>query len=187
MTLSKSFPHRRTMRLPEFDYSQAGAYFVTIVAQDRKPYFGQVVDEEMVLNEVGKIVAEVWVEIPEHFLNVELGEFVVMPNHIHGIIVITVEATHANIVAARHAVPSQEDAIEKFGKPVPASLPTIMRSFKSAATKKVHGSTNYKEGRIWQRNYYEHVIRNERDYQAICDYILANPLNWEKDGEYSTT
>lgn len=184
MTLSKSFPPSRSMRLPEFDYSQAGAYFVTIVAQDRKPYFGQIVAGKMVLIAVGKMLADVWVEVPEHFPNVELSEFVVMANHIHGIVVITVETTHANIVGARHAVPSQEDAIEKFGKPVPTSLPTIVRSFKSAATKKVHGSTKYKEGRLWQRNYYEHVIRNERDYQAIYDYILANPANWKKDEEY---
>ena len=164
------------MRLAEFDYSQAGAYFVTIVAQDRKPLFGQIADGEMVLNEVGRMVEEVWDELPEHFSNVELSEFVVMPNHIHGIIIITVEATHAS---PQRSVPS----IMPRG-PIPGSLGAIIGSFKSAATKRVHGFTNYKEGRLWQRNYYEHVIRNERDYQAIFDYILANPANWEKDEEY---
>lgn len=183
MNPNNSFPPRRSTRLPEFDYSQPGAYFVTIVTQDRKSLFGQIVDGEMVLNELGKALADVWVEMPEHFPNVELGEFVVMPNHVHGIVIITVEATQASNVAARHAVPSEESAIEEFGKPVSASLPTIMRSFKSAATKKFREFTNDHEGRIWQRNYYEHVIRNEKDNQAIYDYILTNPINWEIDEE----
>jgi hypothetical protein len=102
MKPAPSNPQRRNLRVPEFDYSQPGAYFVTIVTQDRKTFFGQVFDGEMVLNDVGKMVEEVWIAIPKHFPNVELGAFVIMPNHIHGIISIT--------VGAWHAVPAQEVA-----------------------------------------------------------------------------
>jgi putative transposase len=174
MNSNASFPLRQNLRLPEFDYSQPGAYFVTIVTQDRKPLFGQVVDGEMVLNEVGRIAEEVWVEISEHFPNVELGEFVVMPNHIHGIISIAnVEATHAS-------------PLPRISKgPAPGSIGAIIGSFKSAATRRVRAFTNNREKRLWQRNYYEHIVRNERDYQAIYEYILANPFNWEKDEEYT--
>ncbi len=138
--------------------------------------FGHIIDGEMVLNEVGRMVTDIWAGIPSHFPNVELGEFVVMPNHIHGIISIT--------VGARHAVPLQEGTIESYGKPVSGSLPTIVRSFKSATTRTFHEFSGNLEKHLWQRSYYEHVIRNEREYRAIYDYILANPMNWEKDDEY---
>lgn len=173
MDSNNAFPHRRTLRLPEFDYSQPGAYFVTIVTQDRILLFGEILNGEMILNEVGKSVAELWLSIPEHFSNVELGEYVVMPNHIHGIISI-------NNVGATHASP-----LPKSNGPTPGSIGAIVGSFKSAATKMIHKFPNIHRKRLWQRNYYEHVIRNERDYQAIYDYILANPVNWEKDNDYS--
>ena len=95
MDSNNAFPHRWTLRLPEFDYSQPGAYFVTIVTQDRILLFGEILNGEMILNEVGKSVAELWLSIPEHFSNVELGEYVVMPNHIHGIISINQNHPHS--------------------------------------------------------------------------------------------
>ncbi|HHX09129.1 MAG TPA: transposase [Chloroflexi bacterium] len=167
-----SSPHRRNLRLPEFDYSQPGAYFVTIVTQDRKQLFGEVVEGEMILNDVGMMVKEVWEVIPDHFPNVELGEFIVMPNHIHGIISITnVEATHAS-------------PLPRVSKgPTPESIAAIIGSFKSATSKRIREFKKNHKKRLWQRNYYEHIIRNERDHQAIYDYILANPMNWEKDEE----
>ena len=176
METNPSFPYRRIHRLPEFDYSQPGAYFVTIVIQYRKTLFGKIVDGEMVLNEVGEMVKEVWVAIPKHFPNVESGVFVVMPNHFHGIITIK--------VGARHAVPQQESAIERFGKPVSGSLPTIIRSFKSATTRAFREFSGHSEERLWQQSYYEHVIRNERDLKTIYEYIVANPMNWDKDEEF---
>ena len=176
MNTHQSIPHRRKHRLAEFDYSQPGAYYVTIVTQDRKTLFGEIVDGEMVLNDIGRMVEELWIAMPEHFPNVEVGVFVVMPNHFHGIITIK--------VGARHAVPQQEGAIERFGKPVSGSLATILRSFKSATTKAYHEFFGHSEERLWQQSFYEHVIRNERDYKAIYEYIIANPMNWEKDEEY---
>jgi len=175
VNVNPSLPHRKNLRLPEFDYSQNGSYFVTIVTHDRKHLFGEVVKGEVVLDEVGRMVEGVWASIPAHFPQVELGEFVIMPNHIHGIISIT--------VGARHAVPLQPNPFEEFGQPVPGSLPTIIRSFKSASSRMFHQFPNYAGDHLWQRNYYEHIIRNERDHLAIYDYILANPMNWEKDEE----
>jgi hypothetical protein len=101
MKQTPSYPPRRNLRVPDFDYSQPGAYYVTIVTHERKQLFGQIVDGEMVLNEIGKMVKEVWIAIPKHFPNVEFGEFVIMPNHIHGIISITVGATHASPLRLR--------------------------------------------------------------------------------------
>jgi len=175
-----SLHHRKNLRIPEFDYSQPGAYFVTIVAQERKQLFGHIIDGEMVLNEVGRMVTDIWAGIPSHFPNVELGEFVVMPNHIHGIISITVEATHA--VAAQD---------ETFVEAEQLSLPEIVHRIKSLTTHRYMLGVRDKswprfEKHLWQRNYYEHVIRNERDYQAVYDYIIANPMNWDKDEENPT-
>jgi len=169
----KAHPFRRKdIRILEFDYSQPGAFFVTIVTKDRKTLFGQVDNGKMVLNNVGKLAEEVWLALPTHFPNVELGEWVIMPNHIHGIISINVEATHAS-------------PLPRISKgPAPGSIGAIIGSFKSAVTKRVHQISKNTNNNLWQRNYYEHIIRNERDYQAIYDYIIANPLNWEKDEEY---
>ena len=163
---------RKDIRIPEFDYSQPGAFFVTIVTKDRKTLFGHVDNGKMVLNNVGKLAEEVWLALPTHFPNVELGEWVIMPNHIHGIISINVEATHAS-------------PLPRISKgPAPGSIGAIIGSFKSAVTKRVHQISKNTNNNLWQRNYYEHIIRNKRDYQAIYDYIIANPLNWEKDEEY---
>ena len=182
MNLPVSSPLRHSIRLPGFDYSQAGAYFVTMVTQNRKLLFGKVMDGEMVVNDLGRAVEKLWLEIQEHFDGVNVDTFVVMPNHLHGIIEIDNEGRISS-VAARHAVPQHEDNFEMFGKPVRGSIPTIIRSFKSAVTKQYHEMTNTQNARLWQRNYYEHVIRDEKEYQAIYDYILTNPQNWEKDEE----
>ena len=186
MNPNHSLPHRKKLRIPDFDYSQPGAYYVSIVTQGRRKLFGQIVDGEMVLNDIGKMVKEVWVAIPEHFPIVELGEFVVMPNHFHGIITIMAGETQGINVGARHAVPRPFSEKEGFGKPVSGSLSTILRSFKSATTKAFHEFFGHAEESLWQRSFYEHVIRNERDYRAIYEYIVANPMNWEMDDEFNS-
>jgi len=143
VTKLNAYQPRRSVRLHEFDYSQPGAYFVTIVTQDRQPLFGQINDGEITLTEVGAIVTQAWIAILEHFPNVELSTFVVMPNHMHGIISISSQPVSTTNVAARHAVPSNESTTEKFGKPVSCSLPTIIRSFKSATTRIFHTFAGY--------------------------------------------
>jgi REP element-mobilizing transposase RayT len=126
----------------------------------------------MILNDLGKIADACWRSIPEHFPNVELGAYVIMPNHVHGIIVIT------NGRGTIYRAPTQE----QFQKPVIGSIPTIVRTYKAAVTRRIgreHNATG-----IWQRNYYEHVIRDKRDLQNKSDYIDANPSLWEQDDNH---
>ena len=170
--------HRRSIRLPDYDYSQAGAYYITIVTYQRALLFGQVINKEMQLSGLGEIADECWRAIPEHFPDVGLGAYVIMPNHVHGIIVIdnmqNRMATNSSPSAgARHASPLPLRGVK------PGSVGAIVGSFKSAVSKRIRHEFNITG--IWQRNYYEHVIRNERDLQNKTDYIEANPLLWDQD------
>lgn len=170
-------PNRRSIRLQGYDYTQPGAYFITIVTQDRECLFGEVADGEMRLNEAGRVVEQCWLAIPDHFPRAALDAFVVMPNHIHGIVW---------IVGARHAVPLPGDVpipTEQFGKPIPGSIPTIIRSFKSATTKRINEYRQTPGLPVWQRNYYEHIIRDDDELNRIRKYIANNPLQWALDRE----
>ncbi len=159
--------HRRSIRLKRYDYSQPGAYFVTIVTRQRECLFGEIVGGEMKLNDWGEIADECWRAIPEHFPNVESGAHIVMPNHVHGIVVITVGATHAS--------PLPQNGIK------PGSLGVIIGSYKSAVMKRIN--REYNATGIWQRNYYEHIIRDNDDMERIWNYIELNPTMWTDDGE----
>ncbi len=164
---NKPDKHRKNIRLKDFDYSSAGHYFVTIVSHKRKNIFGKISNGIMELNNIGMIVEKKWQEIPIHFPYIEVDSYVVMPNHVHGIII--------NIgIGARHASPLQTE-IQPLG--------VVVGSFKSAVTKYVHDLGWFINRRIWQRNYYEHIIRDEDDYQHITEYINNNPFNWENDNE----
>jgi len=174
--------HRKSIRLQGYDYSFAGAYFVTIVTYQRDCLFGKIENGEMLLNDFGIIADECWRAIPEHFPFVELGAHIIMPNHAHGIIVIRADESPTingmtQYVGARHASPLQTPP---RGTP-PHSLGAIVGSFKSAVTKRIgreHNATG-----IWQRNYYEHIIRNDREMDNIWRYIEANPAQWDADEE----
>ena len=184
--MAKYDPHkhqRRSIRLKGYDYTQPGAYFVTIVTQQRQCWFGDVVDGRMRLNEMGKMVQREWERLPSRFESVELDEFVIMPNHIHGIIVITGRGTAASeqddeSELSRRA-PTERS--EHFGKPVPGSIPTIIRSYKSSVSLRANLMRNSPDSPLWQRNYYEHIIRNDRELNAIRQYIQNNPAKWEMD------
>ena len=165
---------RRSIRLQGYDYSQAGAYYVTIVTYHRDCLFGEIVNKEMILNDFGKIADECWRAIPDHFPCVELGAVVIMPNHAHGIIVIT-DDRRGTIYRA----PTRAPITEKFGKPTIGSLPTIVRTYKAAVTRRIGHELNATG--IWQHNYYEHIIRDENDLQNKTDYINANPSLWNED------
>ncbi len=164
--------HRRSIRLQNYDYTQAGAYFITICAHQRECLFGEIIGGEMVLNEYGKAVEEYWNETPIHFPNVEMDAFVVMPNHVHGIIVIA--QTMLQSGGAQHAAPVRPNVTA-------GSLGAIVRSFKSAVTKRINTLRSTPSAPVWQRNYYEHIIRNEGDLKRVRDYIAANPFRWAKD------
>ncbi len=165
--------HRRSVRLKGYDYAQPGAYFVTVCTRDRECLFGEIVDGEVLLNLVGVAVRDEWLRTAQLRDNVALDAFVIMPNHFHGIVVIT-----EGRGTARRA------PTEQFGRPVAHSIPTIMRAFKSATTKRTNEIRNNPGTPVWQRNYYEHVIRNETELNAIRQYILGNPANWQTDENY---
>ncbi len=175
--------HRRSIRLPGYDYSQAGAYYVTIVTYQRDCLFGEIENEIMILNDFGKIADECWRAIPEHFPTVELGAHVVMPNHVHGIIVIRDDKSAFDAVDAQHVGATQCVAPTipnaRPNGPKRGSLGAIIGSYKMAVTRRIqreHNATG-----IWQRNYYEHIIRDEKDLQNKTDYIEANPSLWDED------
>lgn len=164
---------RRSIRLKGKDYAQPGAYFVTILVKNRCELFGTIHQGMPELSALGRIAREHWLEIPKHFPWVDIEPFVIMPNHIHGIITIgedTRKGTTCRALTTRS---------EQFGQPVHGSIPTIIRSYKSAVTR--CASQESDRSNIWHRGYYEHIIRNEIELQKICDYILTNPLNWNDD------
>jgi putative transposase len=178
---------RQSIRLKEYDYTQPGAYFVTSVTRQRACLFGDIHNGTMVLNAFGQIADECWRAIPEHFPAVELGAYVIMPNHVHGIIIInavgvteSVGTTHAEPVGARQADNGTGAALLRPNVQ-PGSLGAIVRSYKSAVSYRIHKEHNATG--IWQRNYYEHIIRTDADLQRITDYINANPLRWNDDDE----
>ncbi len=172
--------HRRSIRLKGFDYSQPGGYFITIVTCNREHLFGAINHCGMILNPLGRIVSDCWSAIPDHFMHVDLGEFVVMPNHIHGILNIFDDYRRGTIYRAP-ALEKRAPAMERFGQPVAGSIPTIIRAFKAAVTRKASRELNL--SRVWQRNYFEHIISSDREYERIEAYIANNPSNWLSDDE----
>ena len=163
----KPLPNRRSIRLKGYDYSQAGLYFITICVQDRKCLFGKIGNGEMILNEYGIVAHQQWQQLPERFTNMELDVFQIMPNHMHGIIMLTDTNTKTvgDIVGAYKSLVANDCLKilkQKWAGVNPA--PTM--------------------GKLWQRNYWEHIIRDEQSYQRISDYIINNPKNWTGDKFY---
>ncbi len=166
MTYDPRKHHRQSIRLKGYDYTQPGAYFVTIVTRHRDMLFGRVVNGVMQLNEYGRIVEWTWHDLPNHVANITLDAFVVMPNHVHGIIIIN---PPANAGAG----------------PKPHGLPEIVRQFKTFSARRINARRGVRGMPVWQRNYYEHIIRNQRALDAIRRYIIENPARWEEDRENS--
>ena len=169
--------HRRSLRLPEYEYSQVGAYFITVCATSRECLFGEVVDGEMLLNEAGRIVQAIWHRLSNRFANVELDALVVMPNHVHAVITI-VDGTD---VGAGLALPGGE-AAGGTANLRPTTLGDIVGAFKSLSAINVNRLL-VRSGPVRQRNYYEHIIRDETSLNRIRDYIAINPSQWHLDTE----
>lgn len=184
--------HRRSIRLKGYDYSQKGLYFITICVKDRECLFGEIVgvenfQPEMILNDAGKIADECWLGIPGHFPNVVLHEYIIMPNHVHGII----ELKRVDTVGTRHVVslPDNSETFagtshmmsqqNQFSKPVPGSLSVIIQQYKSSVTRLIN-KYKFLDFR-WQSRFYEHIIRNEKSHHRISEYIINNPKNWIED------
>ena len=172
--------HRRSIRLQDYNYAQAGAYFITICVQDRESLLGEVVDGRMMLNATGRAAQEVWDTLPARFPGIALDAFVIMPNHVHGVIVIGDIHVGANYrVGAIHESPLHDESSPKRRRKM--LLPKIMGYFKMNTAKRANIMRRTQGARFWQRNYYEHVIRNERELNAIRQYIENNPLKWALD------
>lgn len=169
--------HRRSIRLKEYDYSQAGGYFVTICTYGGECLLGNVINGEMRLSRYGEIVNKFWHKIAGHFPNVKTDMFVVMPNHMHGIIFITDERRGGV------SPPNQLHRGEETSPLPKRILGQIIAYFKYQTTKQVNQILNTEGTSLWQRNYYEHVIRNEDDLKQVREYIVNNPLKWELDSE----
>ena len=191
MIFDPQIHHRRSIRLSEYNYSQEGAYFITIVTHKRECIFGVIDDHTMHPNTADKIATECWLEIPIHFPYVLADSFIVMPNHIHGILALTssLSKISQNAEASSHGgtVPAQQtkshSTIETFGKPISGSIPTIIRSFKSAVTRKINIFKRTPGPVIWQSNYFERVIRNYEEWEKIREYVNMNPISWADDKE----
>ena len=157
--------HRKPNRLKNFDYSDNGWYFITICTKDRQEYFGNIVNNKINLNEYGKIINNCWVEIPQHFNNVKLDEYQIMPNHVHGIIIIK---NILNPVGNRHACSLQNVMCRRQNQ----LLPNIINLFKSTTSKFIHqsGLNLFR----WQKSFYDHINRNEFSLNRIRHYIKDN-------------
>ena len=174
MTYNPEIHHRRSIRLPGYDYAQSGAYFVTVCAYQQESVFGGVVDGGMVLNDWGRIVDQFWVEVSLHFPVVTVDLQVTMPNHVHAIIVIAPDDTPRRGGVTR-------DCRGGVTPPLQPALGQIVAYYKYQTTKTINLMRNMPGVRLWQRNYWEHVIRDEAEMNRIREYIETNPARWADD------
>ncbi len=188
MKYNRDIHHRRSIRLKGYDYTQGGAYFVTICTQNRDCIFGEIAEGKMVVNAAGDMVQTVWNEIPMHYTEIDIDAFVVMPNHVHGIIAI-VGATPCGCPNARAGTgpgQAQGPAPTVNVNAATLSLGDMVHRFKTMTTKRyVDGVKQLGwrkfSGRLWQRNYWEHIVRHEEELNRIREYIYTNPTQWKSD------
>ena len=214
--------HRRSIRLRDYDYKQAGAYFITICLQDKECLFGEITDGLMHLNDAGVMIDKWWQKIPEKFPDIELGDYQIMPNHFHAIVInvgadpcvrptqsdkddklINTEST--TVGADPHVCPDErisnggscieienghislEDQLApEGGEHMGSPLHTVVQWFKTMSTNEYIRNVKQNDwpafnGKLWQRNYFEHIIRDPKSFQHIAKYIYDNPANWETD------
>jgi len=163
--------HRRSIRLPGRDYSWPDTYFITICTAERKPLLGRIENGAMRQNVLGRLVRTNWMKIPREFAAVELDTFVVMPNHVHGIIQLH-----------RRVAPDEPQyRLAQFAKPQLASISWIVRAFKATVTREARQILRRPKLAVWQRNYFERIVRDTHEYKEIHRYIQDNPKNWDQD------
>lgn len=168
-------------RLQGYDYGQKGAYFITICTHERINYFGEIVNDEMQLNELGQMAEKYWWEIPVHFSFIELGEFVVMPNHVHGILIIdkTENDVETRLIAS---LPNSGGITGPHNPMFHDNISRIIRWYKGRCSfeiRKIHADF------AWQTRFHDHIIRNRKSFEIIERYIVTNPKNWKEDKFYS--
>lgn len=170
---------RKNVRLLNWDYSSARIYYITICCHDRKSFFGEIKDHSMNLSEIGTIATQYWLEIPSHFSHVKLDEYVVMPNHVHGLLILDY-----SLVGIPHGmtIPFDLDInqrINQFSKPVKNSVSVIINQYKSSV-KRFCNKNGYSHFQ-WQTRFYDHIVRDELSFENIREYIYNNPRNWDTD------
>ena len=167
---------RKSPRLKEYDYSNGGYYFVTICTHNMRSWLGIVSDEKMHLNKFGEIVKDCWLDLPKHYKNCELDEFIIVPNHFHGIIIIdnSLLIPKYSRRGGSEILPYNDKHIKKY------SMTEIVRGFKSFSSRRINESAVNSKFK-WQRSFYERIIRNEIEYYKIKKYIVYNPLKWDLD------
>ncbi len=172
--------HRHSIRMKGFDYATPWWYYVTICVHQHFPFLGKVEDGKVALSIAGRIAQECWEQIPEHFPNVELDYFVIMPNHIHGVIIINEKKEIQDSRDVKFNVPTKKEYFSQIS-PKKNSLSTIVRTFKAAVTRecKRKGYNRF----CWQSSFYDRIIRNEKELFEIRKYIEYNPLKWEFEKE----
>ncbi len=171
MAYNPGIHHRRSIRLPNYDYTHPGEYFVTICTHQRQCLFGDITHGTLQLTPAGEQVKALWLRLPLHFFNLQLDEFVVMPNHIHGILQLADQPTSQNPTTQ-----IQEPVGTQSG-----SIGAIIQNFKSVSSRRLRRYGDLAGKPIWQRNYYEHIVRNPEDLARIQTYIQTNPLSWQDD------
>jgi len=218
MKYNPQIHHRRSIRLQGYDYSQNGAYFITLCTHNRECLFGQIQNGQMILNEYGKMVEQCWNNLSNHYDNIELDAYVIMPNHFHGIILITDNVDNVDNVRAirelpihelpihelpihelprqrKHELPIHELPIHELPRQQQKQrqqqrrkmlLPKIVGRFKMNSAKQINQMRNTPGISVWQRNYYEHIIRDEKSLENIRNYIINNPAKWQDD-DYNLT
>ncbi|MEM7772159.1 MAG: transposase [Cyanobacteria bacterium P01_E01_bin.6] len=192
---------RRSIRLKGYDYKAPGAYFITICTHQRERLFGEVVDGEMQLNRLGERVHACWLQLPNHFSRLQLDAYVVMPNHIHGILMLTDPSdgdcrgdafdhkfSGLTKTCFPNASPLRDSCNDHGDRPNgtrPGSISAIVQNFKSISTRRINQIRHTPGTPIWQRNFYEHVVRNNTSMQVIRRYIQNNPASWKNDSLHS--
>jgi REP element-mobilizing transposase RayT len=189
MKFDSTIHHRRSIRLKNYDYSQPGAYFVTLVTQNRANLFGEIADGVMRLNDLGEIVRSTWLRLQD-FFSICHDEWLIMPNHLHAIIWIKdsstgeastqrnwVDASPQRLIASESS-PQRQPIGTRSG-----SLGAIIQNFKSISTRKINQAQHSPGTPTWQRNYYEHITRNQAELERIRQYIADNPRHWAEDQE----
>jgi putative transposase len=173
--------HRRSVRIPGYDYSAEGMYFITICVDGRRCLFGDVVEDVLELNDVGRVIDATWRWLAEQYDHVELGPYIVMPNHVHGIILLTsgegVSRNAPTISSVSETIRSPEKPRKPIGQ--------LVGAFKTVSTKKINVLCGTPGAVLWQRNYWEHVVRNEKSFEEIARYIDNNPRTWYEDKLFS--
>ena len=168
-------------RLKDYDYSRNGAYFVTICTKNSRHLFGSIVDQKLIPNRQAEVVTECWLDLPAHYTNCVLDKFIIMPNHVHGIIIID------NEIAETGLKPDKVVVVETGLKPVstagrvakPYPLSEIIRGFKTFSARRINEYQNTRGKAFWQSRFFDHIIRNREELKRIRQYIIENPLKWE--------